>query len=708
MNRLNLGIINSFLTFKLARRGAVLGLALLITIGLVGSSWLQIPRAVQAAIPAGVICAWPSTNASIPTGWSRVTSLDNRFPKQIVTSGTAPGAVGGAATHTPTINGLATHSHTYGDHTHTWPTTGIGANHITNSTNSGTLTFLGDHTHPMTQTSTSVISTDAGPGWSSESLDPPNLNVIFIKSDGTPTGIPVNALTYFNSAAPTGWTAYANAQNRLLKGAGSGADGGSLAGTGDNHTHSMASHTHTRTGAHTHGVTAGAGGVSGNSNPGGGSWALVPPSHTHAAANSNSANFGGSSTEAATDISGNGDSTPPWKKLLVIQNTSGAAALPNSTICMWDGALAAIPAGWFLADGLNSTPNLAEGKYVRGAAAVGELGNIGGSATHTHASGSHFHVDSGAAHSHISPTTGGATLSCSCGANVSNTTPYMGSDHTHAGGSASGTAVGGNTNSTTTVVDSVTNDPLFTGIAYIQFQNQTPNAPTIMGLSPIPGSKPNKDGGNISLQATATDPDSADTVQVDWGYSANSGGAWTNIGTTSLSTQATTQTLSWNISGLSPGSTYRLRVRTLDNNGALSGYTTQGADWTLTSGCSPPTGGDLTLSVSCAFPETTNGVDNGNLTVGASTTLTINAGQTIGINSAKSVTVNGSIAINSTAQMKQSNIWMVDADGDGWSATVNQTIQDSSPGATYRRRNILQSFTTIDCNDAVASASNSC
>ena len=229
-----------------------------------------------------------------------------------------------------------------------------------------------------------------------------------------------------------------------------------------------------------------------------------------------------------------------------------------------------------------------------------------------------------------------------------------------------------------------------------------------MGSSPIPGSKPNKNAGTITLQGTATDPDASDTVQIDWDYSSNSGGAWTNIGTTSLGTQGATLSKTWTVSGLTAASTYRLRARTLDNQGAASSYRTQSADWTLTSGCSPPVSGDLTIASSCAFPETVDGVDTGNITINASITLTINASQTVVFNALKSITVNGTTAVSSTGQIKQTNLWMVDADADGWPSTAVQTAQDSSPGGTYRRRNVLQSDRILDCNDAASSSTNSC
>src|SRR5690606_38185984 len=75
------------------------------------SNWSD---AFNPGVPAGLIFAWPDTEASIPFGWSRVTALDNLYPKGIPTTGTQPGNTGGSATHSHTTPG---HTHTM-DHSH--------------------------------------------------------------------------------------------------------------------------------------------------------------------------------------------------------------------------------------------------------------------------------------------------------------------------------------------------------------------------------------------------------------------------------------------------------------------------------------------------------------------------------------------------------------------------------------------------------------
>lgn len=52
------------------------------------------------------------------------------------------------------------------------------------------------------------------------------------------------------------------------------------------------------------------------------------------------------------------------------------------TICLWHGLLANIPAGYYLCDGSNGTPDL-RAKFVKGAAAGVNPGATGGSSSYT-------------------------------------------------------------------------------------------------------------------------------------------------------------------------------------------------------------------------------------------------------------------------------------------------------------------------------------
>jgi hypothetical protein len=58
-----------------------------------------------------------------------------------------------------------------------------------------------------------------------------------------------------------------------------------------------------------------------------------------------------------------------------------AGGIPAGIIAMWGGLVANIPAGWYLCDGTNGTPNLAD-KFIKGT--TSNPGATGGAATHTH------------------------------------------------------------------------------------------------------------------------------------------------------------------------------------------------------------------------------------------------------------------------------------------------------------------------------------
>lgn len=96
--------------------------------------------------------------------------------------------------------------------------------------------------------------------------------------------------------------------------------------------------------------------------------------------------------------------------------------MPSGGIIMWSGSAGAIPSGWVLCDGNNSTPDL-RGKFVIGAGGSYSVGNTGGNASialtsdqipsHTHSAtstftgsplGTHSHTATDSGHSHTFPT----------------------------------------------------------------------------------------------------------------------------------------------------------------------------------------------------------------------------------------------------------------------------------------------------------------
>jgi len=71
------------------------------------------------------------------------------------------------------------------------------------------------------------------------------------------------------------------------------------------------------------------------------------------------------------------------------------AGFPSGGIIMWSGAISAIPTGWLICDGTNSTPNLTDRFVIHADADSGgtnDVGDTGGAHTHTHTVDSHTHA----------------------------------------------------------------------------------------------------------------------------------------------------------------------------------------------------------------------------------------------------------------------------------------------------------------------------
>jgi len=98
-----------------------------------------------------------------------------------------------------------------------------------------------------------------------------------------------------------------------------------------------------------------------------------------------------------------------------------------------------------------------------------------------------------------------------------------------------------------------------------------------------------------------------------------------------------------------------------------------------------PMSGDYTVSSSCTFANPVDGVDEGGITINAGVTLTINAGQTIVWSPGHSIVINGAIAIADGAQLKQTYLWLIDADDDGYPDSMLQYAQDTPPANGKRR-----------------------
>jgi hypothetical protein len=97
-------------------------------------------------------------------------------------------------------------------------------------------------------------------------------------------------------------------------------------------------------------------------------------------------------------------------------STAVTNGIPTGVIVMWSGSIASIPAGWFLCNGANGTPDLRD-RFIVGAGSSYAVGATGGSANATLVSHSHTAsssvTDPGHAHNSVgngAPNGGGAGI----------------------------------------------------------------------------------------------------------------------------------------------------------------------------------------------------------------------------------------------------------------------------------------------------------
>jgi len=421
------------------------------------------------AISNGVIFIWTGTNAGIPAGWERVTDLDVKYPKAVSNTSTEPNTTGGADTHTHTS---PAHSHTELNHTHTISLALTGANYGRPGNNEN----MDDHTHASHQSGnvvggglSSVTST-----YSSVSNNPPHYEVIYITPTTVAGGLPNLALAlsedtgFVNNTGKyngyyicDGNNSTPNLANKYLKGAGTGANAGGTGGSTTNvhtltHTHSVTAHSHsavTSPSTTPSQTTDGWGGV-----PTGGYSPSFNTAHTHTTSlNSTTPVITGTVTLTCSETV-----EPAYKKLLAIQNRSGTVYTPTEIIGLWLGTIANIPSNFEIISTMND-------KHLKIASNVGEIGNTGGSNTHTHTNthnhtASHTHTGTSSQHPNYDDNNFSAFYTT--GNSVLQTT-------THPVTVASATS----TYSTeTTTADSSSNEPEYRTVAYIKYKGETGGA----------------------------------------------------------------------------------------------------------------------------------------------------------------------------------------------------------------------------------------
>ena len=352
-------------------------------------------------VPSGVIVAWPGSAASIPAGWQRVTALSSMHTRGAAAS-VDPGGSGGAASHTHVSDA---HTHSGGaSHSHTATTTNV-AQTLTSAVSPLNPAAPSGHTHTLPGTDTQTGTPQSVSAiWNLATVEPPYFAVIWIRSDGTPSGFPVGSVCYWpTSSPPSGWSQHSGSVGKYLKGADPSADGGGTGGSAT-HTHTAVAHSHTLAG-HDHSMSASATSVA----VGGGSASASPyasslggftdtTNHQHSVAGTNGiANGVTTSTSSADTPAQTYD--PPYTQLVAIVNGNVGADQPEGTIVIWTGTLAGIPFGYRLCDGTNSTTDL-RSSFVRCAPSpISGVGSTGGSLGHAHSDPTgHTHVDSGHTH----------------------------------------------------------------------------------------------------------------------------------------------------------------------------------------------------------------------------------------------------------------------------------------------------------------------
>lgn len=414
------------------------------------------------AIPNGVIFIWTGTNASIPAGWSRVTDLDDRFPKGDAT----PNIIGGSANHSHTS---PAHNHEMDWHTHEFYVSGAyggTAGTQTNSENTAGLNHT--HTNGTTNNSASGILTDTVAAvYSSISNNPPFYKVIYITPTSVAGGLPNLCLglsddTGFsnNSGKYNGYyqcdgnNSTPNLTDRYLLGASAGADAGTTGGSLTN-VH-LIEHTHFNVASHDHYFASGT--VNSqlrDSDPS--VTQEFSNSHTHSGAlNSVSDTV----STAYPSVTCSETVEPNYKKLIAIQNRSSTVYTPVGIIGMWLGATANVPSNFEVVTAMQNY-------HLKITNTLAHIGNTGGSNTHTHTGNTHTHTGS---HNH-GTTVVGHTASIDRGSS----TTYTYIDSLRGGPvyhNITTNTVTTTYSTTTTSADSASNEPSFRTVAFIKYKGE--------------------------------------------------------------------------------------------------------------------------------------------------------------------------------------------------------------------------------------------
>ena len=411
------------------------------------------------SVPSGVILIWPGTNATIPSGWERETTLDDKYPKATAVS-INPNVTGGSHTHTHTS---PAHTHTLNSHSHSGNTSRDSLSD--DAGGGGTQAARDAHIHAYNFAGVTGGSLSDAITYASVNQEPPYHEVIFVKPSGTTATVADDiACFYTQSSTPPGWTycdgtgTTPDLTEKYLKGADTDGDSGGTGG-GTSHAHSIA-HTHTSV-THTHVGTTGVDSDQGDRDTEGTVRQQVNvANHTHVLTlNADTGQTG----SAYSGTAGSAETVEvAYEKVGVIQNTSGAVNEPNKIIGLWLGTLADIPRNWLLCDGTLDTTDLRD-KFIKIGADLTEVGDTGGSNTHTHAA-SNSHAHTGSSHTHATGST--PTLAATLGTGAGGGGCAKPHSHTLSSASSAGTAGWG---SSTVSANSSSNEPAYRTAACLEY-----------------------------------------------------------------------------------------------------------------------------------------------------------------------------------------------------------------------------------------------
>jgi len=153
-----------------------------------------------------------------------------------------------------------------------------------------------------------------------------------------------------------------------------------------------------------------------------------------------------------------GDVTVTNAGVLTVNGAVGAIVgtfFPSGGIIMWSGSIGGIPAGWFLCNGLNGTPNLQD-RFIIGAGSSYAVAAIGGTADAIVVAHAHTLNDAGHTHSY---NTSSATTTATAGSTTVLTTQAA---------TTTGSTTTGITVNATGASGTGANIPPYFALAYIQ------------------------------------------------------------------------------------------------------------------------------------------------------------------------------------------------------------------------------------------------